>query len=624
MEEPDDEALVTDDVTSAATDLERGHQRFLALVEKFPTALVSRCLAFRRPSLSTDATSPTTTVFEPKPRQHRLPSVKGIIPVDARDPQTLRPFMQILMRSFASAMVSALGSMTTALETYNYVPPNSLAMLSPTNSNPPPQSPTFASYLKQRQTAMQPNQPSLNPMPSPIPPSTTTSAPLPHSTRLPPRTASQNNRPPLAFVLSPSDTSRPPPLTLPPIKAQGSSLGKIKKLMGDTCLLAGKLSEAISYYSTAIEHAKSNQDYIWQAAALEGYYATLLLLALRKSEKALLMALLCNPIGTLVSGLLPADSLAPPSSAQTTALQPSATHTLVQALSPQSSYGLPGSFRSPSPTLTGTAGGSVTTPGSAHSATTSPSLSATTGGPGKPRTAANLLQSSLRNSTQMAFFVLSEVLDKYREVPILYEQASVYSPVLHIEACLRFAHAAIIIRRTGLSDHALITLVSHGVQSTAMFPTWLPSHPNANLAVATPGPLTTAGADLPVTVPTPTPSAMTNTPSQSHAPVYPKVTRAHIADWIMRGWNDSVLSLSYAQLMMLAQRMLILFGMCHLPRKQGFFLYQFISLACDMLAERAGQNPNATDASSSLAMLSQTVAPAERAHWYRVRATLTQ
>ncbi|KAJ1972109.1 hypothetical protein H4R35_004859 [Dimargaris xerosporica] len=621
MEQPVDEALGTNDMANIAAELERGHQRFLALVEKFPTALVSRCLVFRRPPLSAAVSSPTTTAADPRSRQHRLPSVKGIIPVDARDPQTLRSFMQILMRSFASTMVSALGSMTTALETYNYVPPNSLAMLSPTSSNPPPQSPTFASYLKQRQTATQSNQSSPNSLPSPKPPGVTTSTQLPLSARLQSSAVSQSHHPALASVLSPSESTRPPPLTLPPTRTQGSSQGKIKKLMGDTCLLAGKLSEAISYYSTAIEHAKSNQDYIWQAAALEGYYATLLLLALRKSEKALLMALLCNPIGTLVSGLLPADSLAPPSAAQAAALQPSATHTLVQALSPQSSYGLPGSFRSPSPTLAGTAGGSMTNPGSANSAATSPSLSATTGGPSKPRTAANLLQSSLRNSTQMAYFVLSEVLDKYREVPILYEQASVYSPILHIEACLRFAHAATIIRRTGLSDQALITLVSHGVQSTAMFPTWPPS--NANTTAATHGSLTT-GTDLPAAVPTPTPSAMATTTSQSYAPMYPKVTRAHIADWIMRGWNDSVLSLSYTQLLMLAQRMLILFGMCHLPRKQGFFLYQFISLACDMFTQRPGQKSNATDASSSLAMLSRAVAPTERAHWYRAQATLTQ
>ncbi|KAI9478517.1 MAG: TRAPP II complex [Benjaminiella poitrasii] len=58
--------------------------------------------------------------------------------------------------------------------------------------------------------------------------------------------------------------------------------GRIRKLLGDLYLLAGRLPDAINHYDHAIEMAKITSDFLWLASAMEGMVcATILLEALQ-------------------------------------------------------------------------------------------------------------------------------------------------------------------------------------------------------------------------------------------------------------------------------------------------------------------------------------------------------
>ncbi|KAJ1926023.1 hypothetical protein IWQ60_004145 [Tieghemiomyces parasiticus] len=344
---------------------------------------------------------------------------------------------------------------------------------------------------------------------------------------------------------------------------EARNLIKAKKLKGDTCLLGGRLAEAISYYSSSIEHATTHRDHLWQAAALEGYYAALVLLAYRGTERALLMALLSNPIPCLVSGSLSPDDVRPP--------RPGLTS---PPLGPASHGNATASFIPPTQLFAG--GPAVGAPSAAGVTGTSPpptlgsSPSQVTISPRirtLSKTTTAFLQSGLRNSTQLAYFVLSELVDKYREVPLLYEQATVFSAVLYAEACLRMAYLALAVRQSGPTEATLGWMV-HRVTDPPGATPW--------------GPRTAATGSDEIT---PTGAQVT---TGSGGMVSLRITRANVAEWALRGWNDEVVrTLSTRERLLLIQRLVRLFHAAGLYRKLGFFLYQFATLALEVAQSAA-------------------------------------
>ncbi|CAI2177789.1 1503_t:CDS:10 [Funneliformis geosporum] len=69
------------------------------------------------------------------------------------------------------------------------------------------------------------------------------------------------------------------PNTVADIKLKRRANGRIEKLIADLFLMAGRLPDAVSHYSLAIETTKANGDYLWQGSALEGLCVGLLLAA---------------------------------------------------------------------------------------------------------------------------------------------------------------------------------------------------------------------------------------------------------------------------------------------------------------------------------------------------------
>ncbi|KAJ1735957.1 hypothetical protein LPJ61_000263 [Coemansia biformis] len=70
-------------------------------------------------------------------------------------------------------------------------------------------------------------------------------------------------------------------------KAGSATSGRLKKLQGDLYLMSGRLTEALAAYSAAMEASMAFHDHLWQAVAVEGYCAALLLLCERSSERRL-------------------------------------------------------------------------------------------------------------------------------------------------------------------------------------------------------------------------------------------------------------------------------------------------------------------------------------------------
>ncbi|KAJ1968302.1 hypothetical protein IWQ62_001323 [Dispira parvispora] len=214
---------------------------------------------------------------------------------------------------------------------------------------------------------------------------------------------------------------------------------------------------------------------------------------------------------------------------------------------------------------------------------------------------ANLLQSSLRNSTQMAYFVLSELVDKYREIPLLYEQAAVFSPILHNEACFRMADLALLVRWGGLSEDTLVRLVLRGASPSTL----------RHYEPVVQG----RWKDPPAT------------------PLYRRITRGQVGAWILRGWNDEAISsLGLQEQLHLIQQMVCLFDRSGLQRKKGFFMYQLSVLLQQLVhppdvkgspstkITGLGGGPTHTTVTSTLAVLDEMLAVYYLSRFYPTNA----
>lgn len=72
----------------------------------------------------------------------------------------------------------------------------------------------------------------------------------------------------------------------PEARTKKRTPARAQKLVGDLYLLAGRTTEAATWYSNAIEAMKSNGDYFWQASAMEGYYCALMISAMVRANVA--------------------------------------------------------------------------------------------------------------------------------------------------------------------------------------------------------------------------------------------------------------------------------------------------------------------------------------------------
>ncbi|KAI8322822.1 hypothetical protein GQ54DRAFT_310547 [Martensiomyces pterosporus] len=186
-------------------------------------------------------------------------------------------------------------------------------------------------------------------------------------------------------------------------KKGGSSVnvGRLKKLQGDLYLMSGRLGEAFSAYATSVEASRALNDYLWQAAALEGYCAALLQLCERPNERRLLHAFLsCAPRTTLKEN---AASFARIGANTAPAGTPAAASTAIRAASSNPANASSGAAASPEDTV------------------------------------------DLAD-------MLNQIGALFYQVPLLYEHSYSFAPLLHVESCIREALVLCATRESFLGD----------------------------------------------------------------------------------------------------------------------------------------------------------------------------
>lgn len=72
--------------------------------------------------------------------------------------------------------------------------------------------------------------------------------------------------------------------------------GRIRKLLGDFYLLAGRLPDAVNHYDQAIEMAKITSDFLWLASAMEGLVCATILLEYLQADMGHIVSR--NPVST--------------------------------------------------------------------------------------------------------------------------------------------------------------------------------------------------------------------------------------------------------------------------------------------------------------------------------------
>ncbi|KAJ1954609.1 hypothetical protein GGI12_005751, partial [Dipsacomyces acuminosporus] len=300
-----------------------------------------------------------------------------------------------------------------------------------------------------------------------------------------------------------------------------ASVGRLKKLQGDLYLMSGRLSEAFAAYTASIEASVALNDYLWQAAALEGYCAALLQLCERPNERKLLHAFLsCAPKTTLREASISLAKIGATSSAAAGTTIAAATNASAQA--------------------NASTGNATAAPTNSESAT------------------------SLAD-------MLNQIGALFYQVPLLYEHSYSFTPLLHIESCVREALVLCATRESFLDDpeRALEVLL----QTNSLYPN-------------TAAPVSQETQDV-------------------IANVHSLPLRSTINDWLQRGWGSSFSSLALSDQLEVSSEVSGMFRSIGYRRKSVFFLRQFLLLAVPILlrssaSQRTGRNRSNTASSVSM------------------------
>ncbi|GAA5816543.1 hypothetical protein MFLAVUS_010073 [Mucor flavus] len=197
-------------------DLSQGYKQFEQDLDKYPTAVATRCFAF----------DPTETQED---------NTKGLIMIP--NVGNMSFYMSTMIFDFASEILNQFAILANRIENLSVLEsPLPTTIHLPPRSKPPP--------LQQR----------FSTPPLSISPTNSTNS-LKRSSLQP-------------STLTAGET----------VRTKKRTPGRIKKLLGDFYLLAGRLPDAVNYYDQAIEMTKITSDFLWLASAMEGWISATLLL----------------------------------------------------------------------------------------------------------------------------------------------------------------------------------------------------------------------------------------------------------------------------------------------------------------------------------------------------------
>ncbi|KAI8877388.1 Trs120-domain-containing protein [Backusella circina FSU 941] len=237
-------------------DLSEGYKQFAEGLDKYPTAVATRCFAF----------DPTETQADDTKGLIMIPNVGNM---SFYMSTMICDFTSEILNQFAliAGRIEKLNVLESPIPTSTHVPTRS----KPSNrqSSPPSlvSSPHTNSNYKRSSLSLQ---------------TTNSSGPMPQPSisRNQSTTAGEN------------------------MKSKKRTPGRVKKLLGDFYLLAGRLPDAVNHYDQAIEMGRLTSDFLWLASAMEGWICATLLLEFLQAD-----------VGHIVSRHPPASS---PSSSSST------------------------------------------------------------------------------------------------------------------------------------------------------------------------------------------------------------------------------------------------------------------------------------------------------------------
>ncbi|CAG8555401.1 15541_t:CDS:10 [Funneliformis mosseae] len=233
--------------------LKEGYKKFSEIIKNYRTAVAHRCFAF-------------------DPSEDQPDDTKGLIMIP--DVGKIDFYMGTMISDFANSILNEFGNLAADIERRTIVhspkipSPNSSQSQSTNGRYSTPLQSYSAPDLKLLQT------PPAFPLTPPVQAMTTTGVGA--AANVSPKENSYHNR---SFSSSTLVNIANVPNTVADIKLKRRATGRIEKLIADLFLMAGRLPDAVSHYSLAIEATKANGDYLWQGSALEGLCVGLLLAA---------------------------------------------------------------------------------------------------------------------------------------------------------------------------------------------------------------------------------------------------------------------------------------------------------------------------------------------------------
>ncbi|KAG2187872.1 hypothetical protein INT44_000622, partial [Umbelopsis vinacea] len=246
--------------------LSEGYEQFVKNLDKYPTAVATRCFAF-------------------DPTENQPDDTKGLIMIP--NVGNMSFYMSTMMCDFASELLSQFEMIAHRIETLQMLEsPLQNNMLGPP-TNIRASFPSSASVLPQPSMSS----PDLNPpppanlssarTPSPVPIASSSTSFLKRSSTTATRSATksplpseQPRSPTMNRSYSASNMLGSGEIT----KTKRRTPGRIQKLLADFYLLAGRLPDAVSHYNQAIDICKGTADFLWLASAMEGQICAMLLL----------------------------------------------------------------------------------------------------------------------------------------------------------------------------------------------------------------------------------------------------------------------------------------------------------------------------------------------------------
>lgn len=245
--------------------LSEGYDHFVKNLDKYPTAVATRCFAF-------------------DPTENQPDDTKGLIMIP--NVGNMSFYMSTMMCDFASELLNQFEMIAQRIEKLQTLesPVQSSMLMGLTDNKT--QNAASMSVLPQPSVST----PDLNPPP----PANLSSSRTPSPTPIPSSSTSFLKRSSTTTARSSTKTPIATEVRSPTMnrsysasnmvgsgelsKTKRRTPGRIQKLLADFYLLAGRLPDAVSHYNQAIDMAKGTADFLWLASAMEGQICAMLLL----------------------------------------------------------------------------------------------------------------------------------------------------------------------------------------------------------------------------------------------------------------------------------------------------------------------------------------------------------